>query len=374
MSDNPNILDLPKTYTDFSLWPVLIDPDHSTYQLQTQGNSQVYVEKYIILKKNYRPFLAAKLGSQTRRRMGCVLIKEDGFTDIGGGYASFLRHYARIPDSWFDYENVNVNFYFNGGSLAFTKKVGINYDYGCSSTPVGFSECGFALYYENRNFTLRAKATRYYLDQATLEKYINNNFIYPDAAASWRFNPIYPEAIQENDYTSVRIFGDNRVLPSRLILNAPRTKVATTDSREAIVEVDNIKKWQASIYELTRYTSQLLPDYNAEVESITVQVDYTFTNAVTQDQKNINKVSIDGFTDVPAQTLRIIAQQDDPNEDFSVSFPFIVTQGDLRILSVSTTGGSSTFDNIQTITTNWNGSDEVIFVTVLLDSNVSVII
>ena len=133
MSDNPNILDLPKVYTDFSLWPVLIDPDHSTYQLQTQGNSQVYVEKYIILKKNYRPFLAAELGSQTTRRMGCVLIKEDSFTDIGGGYASFLRHYARIPDSWFDYENKNVLFYFNGGSLAFTPKVGINYDYGCSS-------------------------------------------------------------------------------------------------------------------------------------------------------------------------------------------------------------------------------------------------
>jgi hypothetical protein len=368
MSENPNTLDLPSSYKYPSTLPDLIDADFSTYQLQQQGNSQVYVEKFIVEKKYYQPFLGASLGSTKRSRRNCILIKEDSFTDIGGGYASFLRHYARIPDSWFDYEIKSIQFWF--GFTTSDNRVGINYDYGAGRIPYGFENYGFTSGYYSRNVTLNTKATRYYLTESLLDSYFNNQYILPESGASWKYNPVYPEASTENDYTTSFFNSESRTLPSRLIVNEPRVKTLKSDETEMVVATDSIKKWYGKIYELTRYTSQLQPDFATEVSVLTVQVSYSFGSDVTQAQRDSAQISIGSNTDVEAETLVTVAQQTNPIETFETQFSLTISSG-LYATGITTRGGTSSYDTGNSlVTTKWNGLDETIIVNILLTKNV----
>ena len=342
--------------------PTAVDLDFSTYQLQQQGNSQVYVEKYLVPKDSYAPFRFAKYGSTKRSRTNCILIKEDGFTDIGGGYATFLRHYARVPDNWFDYEMKSILFYF----ASYDPIVGINYDYGCGTAPYGFSHCGFTRGFYRSNITLNTKATRYYLTKTVLDSYFNNQYILPASGASWAFNPVYPVASNENDYTTTAIYGESREVPSRLILNEPRIKTLISDETEMVVATDSIKRWYGEIYELTRYTSQLQPNFATEVSVLTVQVSYSFGSDVTQAEIDSAQITIGSNSSVEAETLVTVATQTNPIETFETQFALVISSG-LYATGITTRGGVSEYnENDATVSTKWNGLNETIFVNIRL--------
>ena len=339
--------------------PTVVDFNFSTYQLQQQGNSQVYVEKYLVPKDSYVPFQYAKFGSTKRSRTNCILIKEDGFTDIGGGYATFLRHYARIPDTWVDYESKSVVYYFGGDG-----NVGINYDYGCGSIPYGFANCGFLSGgFSRRNLTVVAKATRYYIPKYILDSYFNNQYILPASGASWLYNPVYPDAQIENDYTTTNVSGLPKSIPSRLILNSPRKKTFKGNSAELVIATDRVKKWMGDIYEITRYTSQLLPEYAVEVSVLTIQFVYTFTDDVTEAQSDATTLKIDNTT-IPPNFFETISEVDEPESNYSQSFN-IQVEGGLYINGFTTSGGVSTASG-NTFTTQWNGFNEVVVVRITL--------
>ena len=77
----------------------LIDSNHGHYYLQDHGDALVRTQKFLVPKKKYIP---SPLGQESRGRR--FLIKEDQFTDIGGGYATFVRHIAQMPKPWFSFE------------------------------------------------------------------------------------------------------------------------------------------------------------------------------------------------------------------------------------------------------------------------------
>lgn len=98
-----NILDLPIEAADGEV-PLLLDANAGFYEAREKGNAYVYVEKYAINKNNYIPL---KIGTANEQRPKTYLVKETNYTDIGGGFISFERHYAVVPDSWFDYQVVS---------------------------------------------------------------------------------------------------------------------------------------------------------------------------------------------------------------------------------------------------------------------------
>ena len=85
----------------------ILDPSFSFYQAQKEGDAQVHVQKVLVGKAAYTPL---PIGSPMPIRPGLSLIKEDNYTDIGGGYATIHRHYAKRPLDWFDYEQLKPIF------------------------------------------------------------------------------------------------------------------------------------------------------------------------------------------------------------------------------------------------------------------------
>lgn len=369
---NPNKLDLPTGIE--SIFPKLIDENFSTYQLQKEGNAQVFVQKYVIKKDSYIPYFPTPIGSFSEVHTQALLIKEDSFTDIGGGYATFLRHYARIPDSWFDYEPKSVLYYFRnnvGGA------VGINYDYGCGQLPVGFNGCG-VIGFSRRNVTVLAKATRYYITQDVLESYVNNDFILPQSGGGWKYSHLYPDAQAENTYTTINQFGKNYSVPSYLFVNQPRVKTVPTDSNEIALEIDDIKKWQGNIYEITRYTSQIQPNFSPEVDELTFQMEYRFESDVTQDKRFATTVFMSSLTtsetvsDPPSGEFQNLIDVSNPEDGLTETF-FISVGGGLIVKSVTTSGGTSTLDvsefsgfSVGSISSTWNNSNALVQMTVFI--------
>ena len=88
--------------------PIFLDRDFAVYEIQPEGESLVYVEKLAIKKEQYVPL---PLGNSTINPARGRLIKEDSFTDIGGGYMTFHRHFAVRPKPWFTYEPKQVQLY-----------------------------------------------------------------------------------------------------------------------------------------------------------------------------------------------------------------------------------------------------------------------
>lgn len=369
---NPNKLDLPTGIE--SIFPKLIDENFSTYQLQKEGNAQVFVQKYVIKKDSYIPYFPTAIGSFSEVHTQALLIKEDSFTDIGGGYATFLRHYARIPDSWFDYEQKSVLYYFrniSGGD------VGINYDYGCGLLPVGFNGCGI-IGFSRRNITVQAKATRYYITQDVLESYVANDFILPQSGGSWKYSHLYPDAQAENTYTTINQFGKNYSVPSVLFVNEPRIRTSPTNQNEIGVAIDDIKRWQGNIYEITRYTSQIQPNFSPEVDELTFQMEYRFESDVTQNQISATTVYMSSvtagatITDPPSGEFQNLIDVSNPEDDLTEQF-IITVQGGLKVKSVTTLGGTSTLDvsalsgfSVGTIYSTWNNSNPVVQLTVFI--------
>lgn len=290
----------------------IIDANHSTYYLQDQGEARVKTQKLLVEKKYYQP---STLGT-TLGRAGPdeVLIKEDNFTDVGGGYATFIRHYAKIPKPWFSFEEKSALVY-EGGQM-----IGINYDsfYGEKNA---FGNTGFNFKgATRRNINFLAKATRYYVTKSTMDFYqfarysLRGNFVGQGTTES---------TFQVIQYLGVTIIieikgkgfsgsflrpnmlgigrGDNEFLvdaitkqdyPKRLYINAPLGTIQRNDNSECVIAPDRIRLWQAGIYEITRYTSSINLSASDE-ERIAIQVYYKFDsnqNFTTDELSNVNVV------------------------------------------------------------------------------------
>ena len=288
----------------------VIDANHSTYYLQDQGEARVKTQKLLVEKKYYKPStLGTTLGRANRDE---ILIKEDNFRDVGGGYATFIRHYAKIPKPWFSFEEKSALVY-EGGQM-----IGINYDsfYGEKNAfgNTGFNYKGAT----RRNINFLAKATRYYVTKTTMDFYqlarysLQGDFVGQGTTES---------TFQVIQYLGVTIIieikgkgfegsflrpnmlgigkGDNEFLidattkqdyPKRLYINAPLGTIQRGDNSECVIAPDRIRLWQAGIYEITRYTSSINLSSSDE-ERIAIQVYYKFDsdqNFTTDEISNLN--------------------------------------------------------------------------------------
>lgn len=246
----------------------LIDESYSFYELQKEGDARVHAEKYLVGKASYSPL---PIGTPMKRRPNYFLFKEENYTDIGGGYATVVRHFAKKPSNWFDYEEVECLLY-DGSSTRFltvtpegylrfattTSRRGVNYDFVGSAPSLrsfGFSSRA------RRQMVFLCKATRYYLTLTELEEYVNNDFK-ANSGLNWfngsLYGSVYPDGVGDNTFTTVSDGeGGTYEEPNFLFVNEPRWRIAEGDRTEGAIAPDSIKKWNGNIYEITRYTASL---------------------------------------------------------------------------------------------------------------------
>lgn len=245
----------------------ILDQNHGFYQIQKEGDALVATEKVLVGKRAYRPLA---LGTPRKTDPSAFLIKEDGFSDIGGGYATVIRHYAKRPKNWFDYEPQEcllydgsnqkfVIFQTSQGYIGFVNTTqqyrGVNYEF-IGSAP-SFRSFGYNSR-ARRQMTFLCKATRYYLTLDELNEYKNNDFSL--AGIAWEGTSIYPDGIADNTFTTYNDGeGGTYQKPNHLFVNEPRFRIhIDSEDSEGAIAPDRIKLWHGNIYELTRYVTSIL--------------------------------------------------------------------------------------------------------------------
>ena len=372
----------------------IIDANHSSYKLQPEGNSLVYVEKVLIKKDNYK---LPSLGRSKKDKIDCYFFKQDNFTDIGGGYATVLRHYARRPDPWFNFEPVTVLLYNGNPNI-----LGINYDYGGGFLPYGFSNLGFLSYFYRRNFTYLAKATRYYLTKTEIEAYIDNNFAlnFFGASGEFHYSSIYPDAripsfpsdASRGDGAIIKIntsnLGVSKTLtfPEKLFVNPPRAKLSSSEEKsdEIVVAQDKISKYVGDIYEVIRHTASI--NYNippaGKIVPLNAQLIVTSTTrSTTQGQRDSVVANVNNLI-VPNNQLVVIDEKegDERDEEFTFNIQLIIpTNFPTTTFSTSILGSNNIDDSLTqsfdpstgilnaTQKFKWNGNRASIVVKMFVD-------
>ena len=293
--------------------PIQADGNARVYYLQEQGDAQVVVEKFVQKKSFYTP---ATLGTPRQLNPNQYLIKEDGFSDIGGGMAQYFRHYASIPSPWFSFEEKSVLVYEQG------EMMGINYD--SFQGRNGFGNVGFNYKGATRkNLNYLAKATRYYVTKETMDEYIEKRFSIDGSYTGqgttdsttkivYFLGVILIFRIRGKGFTGSFLrpnmlglgSGDNEFLidantgydfPKRLYINAPLGTIIKNDNSECVIAPDRIRLWQPGIYEITRYTASINL-ISTDEERISVQVFYNFDNSQVLTQEEINSVNVTLFS------------------------------------------------------------------------------
>lgn len=88
------------------LTPILLDANANVYPTLPNGGGLVFVERYAVRKILYSPLA---IDTENDIRTETYLVKETNLTDIGGGWYVFERHYAQVPETWFDYQQVSYS-------------------------------------------------------------------------------------------------------------------------------------------------------------------------------------------------------------------------------------------------------------------------
>ena len=86
--------------------PLLLDANAGFFEAQKRGEAYVYVERYAIKKTAYQPL---PIGTPSDIRSDAYLVKETNYRDVGGGFVTFDRQFAVVPNSWFDYQQIGVS-------------------------------------------------------------------------------------------------------------------------------------------------------------------------------------------------------------------------------------------------------------------------
>ena len=249
--------DLPQGFAEKENSATLLDANHSVYYLQAEGDAKVYVEKWSVKKINYEPL---PVGTRKSNNASASLIKEDSYTDIGGGICTFLRHYALTPVSWFDYESVQCLLY-NSYGISQGNRVGINYDYGGGQNPWGFGFFGFLTGFYRRDMTFTAKATRYYVPADVFETSYTDGKLTIENTQNYLYSYIYPHGVSDNTVTTFENSSGSgyriATLPNLLFFHEPRWVAIVGNATVGVVAPDRIVKWHNAFYEITRYTSNI---------------------------------------------------------------------------------------------------------------------
>jgi hypothetical protein len=176
--------------------PLLIDANAGFYETQPRGKSYVYVERYVQKKVFFAPLPE---GTESSIRPETYLVKTTNYQDMGGGLVMFDRHYAQIPQSWFDYQVVAISTAWVGGLLD-------------------------ARYYLNPNFSGGFQRNTSVLAKVTRKYYLESN------------------------------------IPSDLTLTAPTLEQLGSFSgsvtfSDAIVREDDVSIYLGNIYEVAEFTA-----------------------------------------------------------------------------------------------------------------------
>lgn len=141
-------LDLPSEAVDGEV-ALLLDGS-SAFSIQIpQGAGYVWTEKYTQKKNSFTPLA---IGTESSVRANYYLVKEQNFRDIGGGFFTFDRLYANLPNTWndtnqfaFNYvaertvitsgeEDTTIEFFETSKSAQVSTKVSHSYSIGYPST------------------------------------------------------------------------------------------------------------------------------------------------------------------------------------------------------------------------------------------------
>ena len=99
-------IDLPNIAANGEV-PLLIDGS-AAFSIQIeQAAGYQWTERYAIRKEYYTP---TAIGTESTVRPGYYLVKEQNFTDIGGGFFEWDRLYANLPQSWSDTRQFAFNY------------------------------------------------------------------------------------------------------------------------------------------------------------------------------------------------------------------------------------------------------------------------
>lgn len=370
VDDTKIVNDLPTGYDDTV--PDRLDENFRTYFLQEKGNAIVNVEKWSVNKKDYIP---STLGiSRGRPHLNQYLIKEDSFTDIGGGRMTFLKHYAQIPEPWFDYEQKTTK-YFQGNVVS-----GINYDskYG----KYGFPHRAYAV----RNVPFLAKATRYYVTKTTMDFYLFGRYTLgepffgePSSERNW----LYPNALSDNTYLTNLSTGYE--YPEKLFVNAPRVSLSSSSTTPVAIAPDKITLWKPNIYEITRYEANINHRIPPESDGgIPITFRWIFdegafeTNVLSNGTMRVDFI-LDGGEDTSDLTYGIQANypvlmerlvNDTQKSSFQNCRVIVTTENNLAVVGNFLSGG--VFENpLRTLSSQefnlkWDGSSSAISLTFII--------
>ena len=219
-----NILDFPKTFLDDEDATLLLDAKYKVYQPRDISDGVVYVEKYLIRKGKFveTKRIDAITGNLTasETHTNAFLVDETNFQDVGGGLQTFERHYATIPSSWYDFEEVSYRTVYWGA---------INYR---------TRTFGGATWHTQRN--VLAKATRYYFTETQIPTNIVPESDTQATDYAFDFTKIYaqePEGRLGRDWEDYTPDANNL--------------------KTVVIAPDKVQKYMGHIYEFIRYTIEV---------------------------------------------------------------------------------------------------------------------
>lgn len=217
------LLDFPKTFQDDEDAILLLDANFRVYQPRDVSDGVVYIEKYLVRKGR---FVRTKRTNEDQSLVASLfhtnafLIDETNFQDIGGGLQTFERHYATIPNTWYDFQEVSYRTVY-WGAVNWRTRSG-----------------GGATWHSERSAL--AKATRYYFTLKDLP------------------TDVVPEDDNQateyvNDFTKIYAFPPE----GRLGLNWEDYTPDPANLKTFAIAPDKVTRYMGDIYEFIRYTIEI---------------------------------------------------------------------------------------------------------------------
>ena len=104
------VFDFSDEFLDNENAVLVLDANFNFYKPRMEHDGVVFVERCLVRKGKYVPTpLSDSSGNLTAKKSNsnAFLVKETNFSDVGGGLQTFERHYATIPTTWYQYEQVS---------------------------------------------------------------------------------------------------------------------------------------------------------------------------------------------------------------------------------------------------------------------------
>jgi hypothetical protein len=206
------ILDFNKEFKDNPRLIQVVDKDFLTYKPRVESDGVVHVEKCLARKDQY---INTELGTKKSDR-NAYLVKETNKQPVGGGLMTFERHYATIPDTWYDYELISYRVLWDGR---------VNYRNNFNGSGSSWDR--------TRKSIARAER-RYFLESENVFGI-----------------PVLPtQAVSDRDDNA----GTNFVDDFTKIYTVPPESRNAGSNFKRVIAPDRVQVYMGNIYELTRFT------------------------------------------------------------------------------------------------------------------------